>query len=166
MNEWGLCLENENIWTRTHHLLQSGGVGGAQKKRLYVCWTLSKKKEKEKTNFEGESEITKSTTLDIRCSDSGAPGVGGVEPAVTEETRVWRQGDEEFKQNEACRLAALPSVTGVISGGSLSLCLLPLFIWAEGTKSWRPQPPNQIKEVMFIYPPIHFLTGVKSAIAF
>lgn len=48
--------------------------------------------------------------------------------AVTEKMRIWRQGDKEFKQNEACRLAALPSVTGVISWGSLSLCLLPLFI--------------------------------------
>lgn len=48
--------------------------------------------------------------------------------AVTEKMRIWQWGDREFKQNEACRLAALPSVTGVISGGSLSLCLLPLFI--------------------------------------
>lgn len=48
--------------------------------------------------------------------------------AVTEKMRIWRQGDKEFKQNEACRLAALPSVTGVISWGSLSLCLLPLFL--------------------------------------
>lgn len=52
----------------------------------------------------------------------------GVKLAVTEKMRIWRQGDKEFKQNEACRLAALPSVTGVISWGSLSLCLLPLFI--------------------------------------
>lgn len=52
----------------------------------------------------------------------------GVGLAVTEKMRIWRQGDKEFKQNEACRLAALPSVTGVISWGSLSLCLLPLFI--------------------------------------
>lgn len=52
----------------------------------------------------------------------------GEKLAVTEKMRIWRQGDKEFKQNEACRLAALPSVTGVISWGSLSLCLLPLFI--------------------------------------
>lgn len=52
----------------------------------------------------------------------------GVKLAVTEKMRIRRQGDKEFKQNEACRLAALPSVTGVISWGSLSLCLLPLFI--------------------------------------
>lgn len=51
--------------------------------------------------------------------------------AVTEKMRIWRQGDKEFKQNEACRLAALPSVTGVISWGSLSFCLLPLFISSE-----------------------------------
>lgn len=54
---------------------------------------------------------------------------GAARLAVTEKMRIWRQGDKEFKQNEACRLAALPSVTGVISWGSLSLCLLPLFIW-------------------------------------
>lgn len=52
----------------------------------------------------------------------------GVKLAVTEKMRIRRQGDKEFKQNEACRLAALPSVTGVISRGSLSLCLLPLYI--------------------------------------
>lgn len=67
----------------------------------------------------------------------------GVKLAVTEKMRIWRQGDKEFKQNEACRLAALPSVTGVISWGSLSLCLLPLFIWewaSEGERGGEAAP--------------------------
>lgn len=139
------------------------GVGCIKKKkRLYVWWTLSKTKQNKKTLRTRQKKEKAQHSIFA----AGTAACRGAEPAVAEEeTRVWRQGDEEFKQNEACRLVALPSVTGVISGGSLSLCLLPLFIWAQGRESWRLQPANQIKEVMFIYPPINFLTSVESAIA-
>lgn len=63
--------------------------------------------------------------------------------AVAEKMRIWRQGDKEFKQNEACRLAALPSVTGVISWGSLSLCLLPLLIQYEEREMQREEKRQQ-----------------------